>query len=66
MDSNEQTIYSFTVYDMSKDKYVLAPRKATREAIELARGNVLEGSAENVDPLQLDGNGFLFSDRSQQ
>jgi hypothetical protein len=52
------TVYSFKHLDEHHNKDVIAPRKATREAIKRAQGIVIEESAQVVDESELDGSGF--------
>jgi len=43
------TVFQFTVYDVTTDENRLSRRMATREAVEWARGHVIEDSAREVD-----------------
>jgi hypothetical protein len=53
------TVYYFTMYDIRSDEVVRSKRPATLEAIVRFGGTLLEETAEEVDPIELDGNGFL-------
>jgi len=53
------TVYYFTMYDIRTDEEVKSKRPATRDAIFRVCGTILEETAEEVDPLELDERGFL-------
>ena len=53
------TIYRFRKYDVTTDENKVRPLRATREAIENLKGEIIEESAEEIDSSLLDGNGFL-------
>jgi hypothetical protein len=53
------TVYYFTRYDIRTDEELRSKRPATREAIFRVCGNILEETAEEVDPIELDERGFL-------
>ena len=53
------TVYSFKRWDQEASEMKAAPRKATREAILICDGVLIEDTAEDVDEARLDGNGFL-------
>jgi len=55
----EATVFEFLIRDQSSGNFVIAPRKATLEAIQLIGGRLLPRSAEIVDESRLDENGFL-------
>lgn len=54
------TVYSFKACDPITSEMKTAPRKATREAIQMCQGVPIEDTAEEVDEARLDGNGFLL------
>ena len=51
-------VYSFKECDVSTDRNDKRPIKGTADAIERARGVILEGTKEMVDESLLDGAGF--------
>jgi hypothetical protein len=53
------TVYAFQIADKDLNSNVIAPRKATREAIEQLRCTPIMDTAEEVEPSRLDGNGFV-------
>lgn len=53
------TVYYFMKYDPEKGKNVRSSLPATRKAIALFAGEVLEETAREVDVSCLDGNGQL-------
>jgi hypothetical protein len=61
-DVSKTTIYQFTIYDIVNDETLTSRRWATREAIQRARGHVLENTAMLVDASILDGNGMTERD----
>lgn len=56
---NTMLVYNFTWYDINSDQIVKSPRKATLDAIAIAKGTPMQETAEEVDFTALDGNGFL-------
>jgi ribosomal protein L4 len=58
---NKITVYEFLIRDPNSGEFVLAPCKATREAIQILRGEVMENTADRVAESQLDENGFVSS-----
>ncbi len=56
--SDTVTVYSFLVFDGGPETAQVAGFKATREAIErVYGGQVVEGTAQEVDPSELDSRG---------
>ena len=54
------SVYAFLTMDPGVESSQVAPFKATRHAIERRfRGRVLEGTAQHVDPSELDEHGRL-------
>lgn len=53
------TVYYFTMYDIRADEEVRSKRPAIREAIFRVCGTILEETAQEVDPVEIDANGFL-------
>jgi hypothetical protein len=53
------TVYRWHRYRIKTDEELVSGRWATREAIEAARGEVLEDTAREVDASDLDGDGFV-------
>jgi hypothetical protein len=51
------TVYHFRVYDPANDATIVQPRKSTAERIERIRGEIIPGTAEEVDPSTLDEDG---------
>ncbi|MET4070632.1 hypothetical protein ABID58_005439 [Bradyrhizobium sp. S3.2.6] len=49
------TVYRFTQFDAQTDMRVTSRRWATRDAIELVGGTVLENTAIEIDPSHLTG-----------
>ena len=45
------TVYRFTKFDITTDQHQRSRRWATREAIELVHGHVLEDTATEIDSL---------------
>ena len=60
------TVYEFFIRDPHSGEYVRAPCKATREAIQILRGKVIEGTAERVAEAQLDENGVVSASQVQR
>ncbi len=54
-------VFNFNKYDISMDHIAKRPIKATRDAIRRARGIIIEGTKEFVDPAMLDGAGYYRS-----
>ena len=52
------TIYFFKKFDVVKGKYQNSKRPATLEAIARARGEAIMESAVEIEPSQLDDDGF--------
>lgn len=60
-DVERVSVYAFLTMDRGVESSGIAPFKATREAIEnLFLGHVLEGTAQDVEPSELDGFGRLI------
>jgi hypothetical protein len=60
-DAQPVTVYAFMTLDHGFETPELAPFKATREAIQTRfSGQVLEGTAQQVDAELLDGEGRLL------
>ena len=53
------TVYYFSMYDIRTDEEIRSKRPATRETIFRICGSILEGTAHEVDPRELDERGFL-------
>ncbi len=52
------TVYGFRVFELDAEAYHVAPFKAPRHVIaERFRGDVLEGTGEEVDAAELDAQG---------
>jgi len=51
------TVHSFRVYDPYKDDWYYPPRKSPAEQIRRIRGEIVPGTAEEVDSSQLDAEG---------
>ena len=47
-------VYSFQAWDQSTGEYKLSRRMATREGIEMCKGEALEDSAIEIDSSQLE------------
>ena len=59
---NRVNVYRFCVSDPGSFKIALAPRAATAEAIaRIERATPLDLSAEEVEEIRLDGDGFLIA-----
>lgn len=59
-ESGSVIVYAFMSLDLGIESASMAPFKATRQAIEQRfRGRVLEGTAQAVDPDELDDEGRL-------
>jgi hypothetical protein len=52
-------VYFFNVFDIKKGDYVVAERMATREFIKMARGQIIEDTAKEVDESLLTPEGQL-------
>jgi hypothetical protein len=52
-------VFAFLIRDKDNGRFVIAPCRATQEAIELIGGKLLPSSAESVDESQLDDNGYV-------
>jgi hypothetical protein len=50
-------VYKFKNYDINKDESPVAARMATRKFIQMARGQIIEGTVREIDASLLDGNG---------
>jgi len=58
--SDVVSVYAFLTMDRGVESSAVAPFKATRHAIESRfQGHVLEGTAQDVDPSELDEQGRL-------
>lgn len=56
--SQSVTVYSFRIFELDAEAYHIAGFKAPRHVIhERYRGDVLEGTGEEVDATELDGQG---------
>ncbi|WP_341890693.1 hypothetical protein [Variovorax sp. YR752] len=56
--SSTVTVYSFRIFELDAEAYHIARFKAPRHVIrERYRGEVLEGTGEEVDATELDGEG---------
>ncbi len=59
-ETDSVTVYAFMTLDRGIESSTMAPFKATRAAIERRfGGRLLEGTAQEVDPDELDGEGRL-------
>ncbi|HEY6484540.1 MAG TPA: hypothetical protein VIY54_13535 [Steroidobacteraceae bacterium] len=54
-------VYYFTMYDIRADEIVVSRRPATLETILRFGGTLIEDTAEEVDPIELDDDGLLKS-----
>jgi hypothetical protein len=54
---NKVKVYKFRKYDASRDKHTLAPRMATRQFIEMARGEIIANTEREIDGSLIDENG---------
>ncbi len=52
-------VYYFTMYDINADEVRQSKRPATLETILRFGGTLLEETAEEVDPIEVDENGLL-------
>jgi len=50
------TVHRFTVYDVTSDQSQTSRRMATAEAIARARGVAIEGTAREIEEVDLDPN----------
>jgi len=58
---NRVNVYRFWVSDPENTRVVLAPRAATAEAIaRIERARPVKVTAEEVEEIRLDGDGFLI------
>jgi DNA-binding cell septation regulator SpoVG len=48
------TVHHFRVYDGIKDVFIVPVRKSTADRIARIRGEIIQGSAEQVDAAALD------------
>jgi hypothetical protein len=51
-------VFKFKHVDDDINEDVVAPRMATREAIQRVRGEAIDATMQMVDESELDGNGF--------
>jgi len=59
---NRVNVYRFCVLDQENFKIALAPRAATAAAIaKIERARPLDMTAEEVEEIRLDGDGFLIA-----
>ena len=57
---NRVNVYRFWVSDLENTKAVLGPRAATAAAIaKIERARPINATAEEVEEIRLDGDGFL-------
>jgi len=55
------SVYRFWVSDAEKTRSVLMPRAATADAIaKIERAKPINATAEEVEAIRLDGDGFLI------
>lgn len=59
MNAETISVFSFRFYDGCSERPEVAPFKATREAIAELRGEVLEGTDEEVSRHELDAEGHF-------
>jgi hypothetical protein len=59
MDTETICVFSFRFYDGHSERPEVAPFKATREAIAELRGELLEGTNEEVPRGELDADGHF-------
>lgn len=60
VDTAPVTVYAFHIADAHPEESRIAPYKATRAVIERQyRAQVIEGTAEQVDPAELDADGHF-------
>jgi hypothetical protein len=52
------TVHHFKVWSITTGGYVASARKAIIETIREAKGEIVPGTAEEVDETALDGQGF--------
>jgi hypothetical protein len=58
---NKVNVYRFWIADPNGLKTALAPRAATAEAVaKIERARLIEVTAEEVEEIRLDGDGFLI------
>lgn len=59
-ETSQITVFAFTTFEEGVESEVVAPFKATREAIvRRFRGRILEGTGQQVDADELDPQGRL-------
>ncbi len=56
-------VYSFRVWDSQSGDWVYPERKSPAERIEMARGEIIPGSGELIDPKLLDHQGWYEPNR---
>jgi hypothetical protein len=54
----EIQVFHYRFWDIRHDTYVIPNLKATRQFIEMAKGEIIEESAQTVDESRVDGNGL--------
>jgi hypothetical protein len=52
------TVYRFKLKEQPRNQWVVQPTKATKEAIVLLGGLIVEGSAEDVPDQAIDPDGY--------
>jgi hypothetical protein len=56
------TVYKFKVWDDVKGRYVVSRRMGTLGAVGSARGVIVEGTATEVPPSELDAEGLTVKE----
>ena len=56
------TVYFFQKYDIASDQMIRSKRPATIAAIERVRGEAIKNTAQDVDPDDIDEEGFRRRD----
>ncbi|KQT84995.1 hypothetical protein ASG51_02750 [Methylobacterium sp. Leaf465] len=60
------TVHHFRVWDVAKDEWVYPPLKSPEDRIrDVAKGEVIPGTAEEVESSQLDEHGRYDPSKSQ-
>jgi len=60
------TVHQVRVWDFAEDKYVILPLKCTAERITLIRGEIIPGTAEEVEESALDATGRYDPQRDRR
>jgi hypothetical protein len=60
------TVHHFRVWSITHGEYVVPAMKAPAEFIRMARGEIIDGTAEDVHPSALDSQGRYDPERAER